>query len=220
MENEIKNTLDFVNKAMQQEHENYKSLFVFLQRYKELRQKSEAKLPYHINVIDELRANENAHSRILAKLLQQKTPQSRFEILESFIEYLIEQKSTSFCNIKIESPIITQEIERIDLWVRDKTYAIIIENKIHYAGDKERQLERYIDKTIEKEGLINEQIFVIYLSPRHEEPDIQSWGKYKGEFKERYLNLSFNDDILLWLKEKVLPNVKQKDVFLRSAIEQ
>ena len=29
-----------------------------------------AKQPYHINVIDELHANENANSRILAKLFQ------------------------------------------------------------------------------------------------------------------------------------------------------
>ena len=201
-----------MNKVIQQEHEECNSFFVFLNRYKELYQKAEAKQPYHINVIDELHANENAHSRILAKLLQQE------EILESFIECLTEKRCGSFDKIKIESPTVTQETERIDLWIRDKTYAIIIENKIHYAGDQERQLERYIDKT--REGFCNEQIYVVYLSPRWEEPDEQSWGEYKDEFKERYLNLSFSDDILLWLKEKVLPNVKLKDVFLRSAIEQ
>ncbi|MDR0982489.1 MAG: PD-(D/E)XK nuclease family protein [Culturomica sp.] len=219
MNNEIKNTLDFINKVMQQGQKEYKPFFAFLQRFEELRKKTEAKSPYHINVIDELHANENAHSRILAKLLQQKTVYNRFEILESFIEYMTEQKSASFYKLKIESPIITQETERIDLWIRDKTYSIIIENKIHYAGDQERRLERYIDKTIEK-GFSIEKIFVVYLSPRREEPDLQSWGKYKNEFRERYLNLSFSNDILHWLKEKVLPNVRLKDVFLRSAIEQ
>ncbi|MCL1867602.1 MAG: PD-(D/E)XK nuclease family protein [Paludibacter sp.] len=215
----FKNTLDFINKAILQEQGEYRYLFAFLRQYEELHKKTKAKLPYHINVIDELHANENAHSRILVKLLQQKTPHSRFDILESFIEYLIEQKSALFSNIKIEKPTITQETERIDLWIRDKTYALIIENKIHYAGDQERQLERYIDKTKEN-GFRNEQIFVVYLSPRREEPDAQSWGKYKDEFQKRYLNLSFNHDIILWLKEKVLPDVKLKDVFLRSAIEQ
>lgn len=218
-EDDIRNDLNFINKVMAQEPENGEQVFAFLKKFKEISSKEEVKLPYHINVIDELNANENAHSRILAKLLQQKNPESnRFEILESFVQYL-KKKSDSFCNITIENPDITQETERIDLWVRDKTYAIIIENKIHYADDKERQLERYIDKTKAK-SFRNEQIFVIYLSPRYEEPDIQSWGKYKDEFQERYLNLSFNDDILLWLKEKVLPNVKLRDVFLRSAIEQ
>ena len=194
--------------------QNQENLFAFMNRYAELYQKEEVKLPYHVNIIDELHANENAHSRILAKLLQQR------EILESFIEYLTEKKHGSFGNIKIESPKITQEKERIDLWIREKNkYAIIIENKVHYAGDQERQLERYIDKTI-KEGFVKEQIYVVYLSPQHKEPNEQSWGKYKNKFQERYLNLSFNNDILYWLKEKALPNVKHKDVFLRSAIEQ
>jgi len=223
MENEIKNTLDFINNAMktekEQELKTYKDLFILLQRYDAFYKKVALKLPYHINVIDELYANENAHSRILAKLLQQKTSYNRFEILESFIEYMTEQKSASFSKIKIKNPIITQETERIDLWIRDNNYAIIIENKIHYACDQKRQLERYISKTKDK-GFKDEQIYIVYLSPRCEEPDFQSWGKYKDIFNERYLNLSFNDDILKWLNEKVMPNLKLKDEFLRSAIEQ
>ena len=191
-----------------------------MERYKEAYKNIKVKLPYHINVIDELYANENAHSRILAKLLQQKTPDNRYEIFESFIEYIkTEYKLDSFKNISIEKPVITQETERIDLWIRDNKYAIIIENKIHYAVEQEKQLERYIKKTLDKEKNIK-NIFVVYLSSRHEDPSDQSWGKYKEEFKERYLNLSFEVDILKWLNEKVLPNLKLKEVFLRSAIEQ
>ncbi len=219
MESERKNTSD-TNKAIQKEQETYKDFFVFLQQYKEAYKKIKEKIPYHINVIDELYADENAHSRILAKLLQQKTPHNRYEIFESFIEYIkTECKLDSFGNISIEKPVITQETERIDLWIRDKEYAIIIENKIHYAVDQEKQLERYIKKTLD-EGFNIKNIFVIYLSPRGEDPSDQSWGKYKEELKERYLNLSFEVDILKWLNEKVLPNLKLKDVFLRSAIEQ
>jgi predicted DNA-binding protein len=192
----------------------------FLQRYNEQQQKSEAKLPYHINVIDELRANENAHSRILVKLLQQKTADNRFEILEGFVAFLVEKESHSFGNIKIENPTITQEIGRIDLWIRDKTYAIVVENKIHYANDGDKQLARYIEKTKEDTGFRDEQVFVLYLSPRSENPDEQSWGTYKKTFEERFLNLSFSEDIIYWLKEKLLPNLKLKDVYLRSAIEQ
>jgi hypothetical protein len=39
-------------------------------------------------------------------------------------------------------------------------------------------------------------------------------------YKNRYLKLSFKDDILNWLKEKVLPEIKLKNVYLRSAVEQ
>ncbi|MGL4956444.1 MAG: PD-(D/E)XK nuclease family protein [Bacteroidales bacterium] len=220
MHSEIKDTLDFVEKFVLQEQNNTKSLLEYLQRYGELLLKLEAKQPYHINLIDELRANENAHSRILGKLLQQTTSHNQFEILKSFIEYLTEKNPALFYNLKIENPIITQEKERIDLWIRDnKNYAIVFENKIHYACEQDKQLERYIDKTIEQ-NFENEQIFVIYLSPRHEEPSEQSWGKYKDDFKDRYLNLSFDSDILQWLNEKVLPNIRLKDVFLKSAVEQ
>lgn len=37
----------------------------------QLYESNKAELPYHINVIDLLHANENAHSRILLQLLQQ-----------------------------------------------------------------------------------------------------------------------------------------------------
>ncbi len=219
MESERKDTSDFFKKKVQPEQETYKDFFNFLERYKEAYKNIKVKLPYHINVIDELYANENAHSRILAKLLQQKTPDNRYEIFESFIEYIkTEYKLDSFKNISIEKPVITQETERIDLWIRDNKYAIIIENKIHYAVEQEKQLERYIKKTLEEKNIKN--IFVVYLSSRHEDPSDQSWGEYKEEFKERYLNLSFEVDILKWLNEKVLPNLKLKEVFLRSAIEQ
>jgi len=197
-----------------------KELWKFISDFTEKYHKEERKLPYHINLIDELRADENAHSRILEKLLKQKNSNGELEILKSFIQYL-KDKSVAFENINVRNPDITQEAERIDLWIRDKSgnYAIIIENKVNYAGDQERQLERYIDKTIEN-GFDEKQIFILYLSPRHEEPDTQSWGEYKDEFRERYLNLAFSKDIIFWLKEKVLPNVRLKDVFLRSAVEQ
>ena len=89
----------------------------------------EAKLPYHLNVIDELYINENGHSRILAKLLQYKSQTQQYEMLESLIDFIAENlKKDSFGSIKVVNPEITQEKERIDLWVREKgQYAIIFE---------------------------------------------------------------------------------------------
>jgi hypothetical protein len=217
----IKSDSNFINKVMQ-ETENDCQIFYFLAKFKEIGEKAKSKLPYHINVIDELYANEIAHSRILTKLLQQRIfENNRFEILENFVHYL-KKKSGSFGNIIIENPEITQETKRIDLWIRDKNYAIIVENKIHWASDQKTQIERYIDTT-QNDGFEETQIYVIYLSPDYEkESDMQSWGKYyDGKIhRERYVQLSFRDDILLWLKEDVLPNVRIKDTYLRSAIEQ
>jgi hypothetical protein len=68
-----------------------------------------------------------------------------------------------------------------------------------------------------------EQIYVLYLPPTYEkEPNKDSWGKYyESEIhNKRYLNLSFKDDILPWLQNHLLPNIRLKDKYLSSAIEQ
>lgn len=183
-----------------------------------IKKEVEKKLPYHINVIDLLWANENAHSRILAHLLKQND-NGKFEILENFCRYL-SRKNENF-NLKISNPIITFEKDRIDILVQqDKDFALIIENKIHNASDQSEQLKRYIDKVKEKCKCEEEKIYLLYL-PRDEYKIVndQSWGKYKDGFAKRFINLSFKD-ILYWLKEDVLPNIKIKDIYLKSALEQ
>ena len=192
---------------MEEQEKNYREFFDFLSEFTIKYREEECKLKYNVNLIDILGADENAHSRILEKLLKIKNFDSqRFEVLESFIQY-VQKKAIAFGGIKIEKPEITQETERIDLWVRDENYAIIIENKIHHADDKEEQLSRYIEKT-KRHNYENEQIYIVYLNDY--EPDEQSWGEYKEKYKNRYVRLSFNEDILSWLKEEILPWVNDK----------
>lgn len=200
------------------EEQDLKELLKFSEEFREKKKVEENKLPYHVNIIDELHINENGHSRVLTKLLQYKNEKNEYEILQSLLDS-VKQKNPNFGEIKITNPTITQEKERIDLWVRDDNYAIIFENKVYNAEDQDAQIRRYIERTKEKkyeEG----QIFVIYLSREGKEPDSQSWGEYKESFKSRYINLSFRYDILPWLKSIVIPNVRQKDVFLSSALLQ
>ena len=189
----------------------------FMERYRA----AASTLPYHINIVDELRAGENAHSRILTRLLQQKTEGGKFEILESLIRY-IGKKRASFGGIAVKNPEITQEKERIDLWVRDKDgkYAIVFENKVHGARDAGEQLSRYIDRT-KDHGFSEEQIYVVYLSRTGEkQPDEQTWGGYREKFEDRYVNLSFQDDILRWLTDRVPSEVSAHGKYLSSALEQ
>ena len=61
--------------------EEYKKLLIFADSFKEALTKEKRQLPYHINVIDELHINENAHSRILLKLLQFRNTKGEYEIL-------------------------------------------------------------------------------------------------------------------------------------------
>ena len=193
--------------------------------------RKEKELPYNINVIDELHANENAHSRILCKLLQYKDSSNKFRILEDLIQYISQLDGREeFANIEIVSPNITQEQERIDLWVRDNVtgYAIIFENKVKGAGDQPNQLARYIKKTIDQNVSI-ETIYVVYLTADRHEPADDSWVyvdesgnqvNYKKVFEERYVNLSYKTHILPWLAESILPNCIIKEELLISAIKQ
>lgn len=188
-------------------------------------------LPYHLNVIDELHINENAHSRILCKLLQYQSESGKYEFLESLIKYIInkDKHNESFSKIKIKNPEITQEKERIDLWVKDKEYAIIFENKVYDATDQEAQIARYINKT-RVCNFEDDKIYVIYMPSTGEcETSEQTWidnsdpknqKDLKEKFQERYVKLSFREDILDWLKEHVLPNIKYKDQYLLNAILQ
>ena len=227
IEQQFDNILDFNNRLTDDSKNNFQELLIFLDDFNKIYKEEEKKLPYHINLIDELHANENAHSRILEKLLQQQKPTNKkYEILESFLEFIKEKyyNKEDFNKINIQKPQITQEKERIDLWIRDFDYTIVLENKVAWASDQPNQLERYIDIT-KKYGFKDkeEQIYVLYLPPTYEkEPTKQTWGKYyKSDIRtKRYLNLSFKDDILPWLKNLVLPNIRLKDKYLSSSIEQ
>lgn len=199
---------------------------ILLEQFSRIYYAEKEKLPYHINLLDDLRVDENAHSKILQKLLKYHTSKTlRYEILENFIEFVLEKypEKTEFKKILVSLPLITQEVQRIDLWIRDSgKYAIIFENKVKNAIDQKDQLQRYIEST-KQAGFGEEQIFVIYLPPTYQkEPDVYSWGHYyEGNIQtDRFLNLSFKDDILPWLKNKLLPEIKLKDKFLISSIEQ
>ncbi|MDR3706081.1 MAG: PD-(D/E)XK nuclease family protein [Paludibacteraceae bacterium] len=213
---------DEINKfSYTQDIRNFNKLNEFSNSFMKVYNIEKAKLPYHINILDLLWANENAHSRIFAELLKQKNG-NKFEILESFLEYL-EEINPNF-NYRPNKPIITSEKDRIDLLISDKEYVLIIENKIHYAVDQEHQIARYIEK-VKPKGYKESQIYVIYLT-RNEDKTLtdQSWqsqgADYKERFKERYFPLTFRNDILPWLKNNVLPNCKIKDVYLKSTLEQ
>jgi hypothetical protein len=203
----------------------YNSILDIAQKAKKEHDRLQDQEPYQINVIDELHINENAHSRILSKLLQYRDPEGRYIILESLIEFIKGRGSSKeLKNISIKSPCVTQEKGRIDLWVRDystKT-ALIFENKIYGAGDRDKQLFRYIEKTRNdrKHRFEDSEIFVFYLTKFGDDPSEQTWGAEKYNFRNRYLALSFRYHILHWLKSIVIPRIPQKDDYLRSAILQ
>ena len=119
-------------------------LLKFASEFSSIKEEEQKKLPFHLNLVDQLHINENAHSRILMHLLSYKNDNGKYVFLTSLIDLIKEKQSGDFGKITIESPQITQEKERIDLWVRDNDYAIIFENKIYNAADLDAQISRYI----------------------------------------------------------------------------
>ncbi len=180
------------------------------------------KQPYHLNIIEELHINENAHSRILAKILQYRDQERKYVFLESLLEYINDKEGSScdFSKINIVSPEITQEKDRIDVLIMNKDSAIIIENKICGAVDQDKQLSRYIDR-IQKKEYSKADIYIVYLTKYYQSPSSDTWSskREESEYSARFLNLSYMYDILLWLK-KELDILPCKEIELRSALEQ
>lgn len=176
-----------------------------------------SKLPYQINLIDELRAVENAHSRILVKLISYSEGK-KFPFLEIFFALL----GLDFGKIMVKKPVFTAEKHRIDALISDRIgqYSVIIENKVHGAIDQEEQIEKYINNQI-KNGFKYEQIFVVYLTKEGGSPSLTSLSnKKRNEIKNRYIEINFNEHIIPWIEEKILPTCHDKDILLVSAIHQ
>ena len=182
---------------------------------------------YNANIITELHANENAHSRILRMLLQYDNGKKEYPILRKFLE--IPNLKKVFGNTDFKSPIFRNEQERIDVLIEEPpSFAIIIENKIKGAPDQERQLERYIE-SVNGHRVPYDNIYAIYLtdSGGKEVSDLSftDVAKKRLGYKDendmgRFVPMNYRYDILPWLEKKVLPNCSYKEDLLLSALKQ
>lgn len=181
---------------------------------------------YNINLIDELHAGENAHSRILRMLLQYRK-KNEYPVFASFVDWVLRYTDVTD-KIEIVAPRFTCEEERIDVLVEEVPhYAFIIENKIHCAIDQQQQIERYVDLVI-RHGVPVEHIYVIYLTSdgNKEVSDISLTVKAKEQLgitegtSGRFIEMNYRDDILPWLEEQVLPECTVREELLVSAVRQ
>ena len=194
-----------------------RALLGLAENYRSKREEKLGELPFLYNVLEEVRVNENAHTRLLMRLLEYPPA------LSSFLAWL-EKKYTSFDPPKVDKPNITAEKHRIDGLIQEEgKYAIIIENKVCGAVEQEGQLGRYIDKCRELR-YAQSRIYILYLFDRPgNDPSPQTWGEYKAEdFGGRYLVLSYKQDIIPWLKTflKKHKGTEEKTKVLREGIAQ
>ena len=190
-----------------------------------LRAKEDGKLPYNFNLIDELgkRATENANTRILLKLLNYRR-NGEFIYLKSFLEMMLSKKpGLDFPMDKVVRPSIDFNREYIDGLIEEQSgdYAVIIENKINWAVDQNCQIERYYN-TVRSHGVDESHIYVIYLtSDGNKEVSTNSLPEYlKESLGDRFIEMDYRHDILPWLKDDILPEVKIKEVLIESGIRQ
>lgn len=222
---EFKSALYFCNSIVNQNITTYRNLFTTLNKFKELYKEEKSNLPYHINLIDELHADENAHSRILAKLLRYKED-NKYPFLKSFF--------TNLCGLDliIEKPRVEKvdSCGRIDIPIFDEKYVVVIENKVTDKAtdqntDKGGQLARYIETIHENFKKPFESIYVVYTPKYTREPMSECWvnkenHSYQSEFSSRYFSMSYRDKIYPWLRDEILPNIADKDLYLQSAVQQ
>jgi hypothetical protein len=206
---------------MQQEFDD---LLNFIDEFEFRYQEEQDSLPFHFNIVDELHVNENAHTRILMKLLQYEKGK-KFPILLSFIKFLSAYFNDDF---QICKPRLYIGLEFIDGLIEDPGhYAIIIENKVCGAVDQDSQLERYIE-TIEKHGFNSSDIYVIYLTLDGNKTASnysftlkakKKLGFIDNQSTGRFIQINYNQHILPWLKEVIAPTYREED-FLYSGIFQ
>lgn len=211
--------------TIQEIEEKFKAILDAAHQYSVLYEKEKDKFPYRLNVIKELHDDENAHSRILIRLLQYKDGND-YVWLRFFINRMNDCCEDGV-NIEISNPSIDTEHStgdgRIDgLILEEGKYAIIIENKIWDAVDQNEQIDKYVKYVNQQRDVDTKSIFVIYLTRNGSK--VVSKDSLSEETKKtlgnHFLPMSFQYDILPWLEEDVLPNCKIKEKCLETAVYQ
>lgn len=141
---------------------------------------------------------------------------------------MMQSKCCADVDMKVNTPIFTNEENRIDLFIKEKNkYAIIVENKIWGAVDQKEQIERYVEYALSC-SIPRNKIYVIYLTGdgSKEITDYSLTDKAKRTLRVtnkndgRFIAMNFKDDIIPWLEEIItLDNVKPEPL-LSSAIIQ
>lgn len=121
--------------------------------------------------------SEPITSQILANILKYTDENHRNVLLESCIKSFVNK------DIVVENPIITAEKQHFDVAVRDKHYAIIIENKLKDAVFQRNQLARYIARM--KEHNYSENNIFIVIMPQFYDTKIRlSAGRLPKDWRE------------------------------------
>ena len=191
------------------EFEKLEEFFEFIKNTKSIIEEQKRRgLNDYNPLLEVLKASDEVklHSGMLASILNPKGKHYQDDLfLQKFIKMLN-------INFDTKNVILKKEYKNIDIYLTDGNKHIIIENKI-YADDQPCQISRYIKNIKKQYGTNDEDIFVVYITNQNKTcPDghvcengyIKPNTKCKEkeiDFKIKYKRLSYQKDILNWLKE-------------------
>jgi ribosomal protein S8 len=140
----------------------------------------------------------NLHSKFIYELLNSNGSHQKNNI---FLNLFIEE-----INSELADSIVTEELtadrekSNIDILLKSKNQAIIIENKIS-TQDHSNQLSRYLN-IIKKEGYEEKNISLIYLTLFNEEPN-------EEKVRDITINLTYETNIKNWIEQciKEVPTI-------------
>ena len=189
----------------------------------------ERKHKTQFNVIDELHADENAHTRILVSLLKVDSVRKSFlqmvrSKLGSNATVLSDNaiEHTTADEVKIFSQYVDAQIVHQSM-MASESLAIIIENKIKGAVDQPNQLKRYIDTIRNTYQIKDKSIIVLYLTLDGDKTvSKESLPKEYEDQICKYLPLSYKEDIIPWLRYRLSFSLEQilNQPYLSSGITQ
>ena len=170
---------------------------------------------FSFNVLDDVQLNENAHTRILVKLLQHP------EIGRSFLRMLGESFPDSGLKKLVEDsgedvPKTSCFSENVDARIRLKDISVLVENKVKDADDQDAQIDRYVEAEENKNGGKG-LTFVVYLTKDGKKKvSDASFARtrellgYRSEADYgRFLAANYRDHILPWLRNSVFAWAKE-----------
>ena len=154
----------------------------------------------------------NLHSKFIYTILNEK--KYGYEFLLSFLKNIgLDLADIDKSSVKIEREKASP-YGRLDLYIElranDELYSIAIENKI-YAGDQNKQLDRYlafldeINKGKEK--------YLYYLTLDGHDPSSESCSNLS-----KVINISYSENILNWIGEAI--SISAKEAKLREVLVQ
>lgn len=135
---------------------------------------------------------ENEHTHLLFQLLNLKFKNGTLV----FFDFLKKCCPKIASKTAFAVPSIKDQVDYMDILVRENDSALIIESKIKGEEDGLHQIAHYIKKEID-DGCKLSKIFVVHITD--EEPQNHTLGKYEEDIAPRYVRVS-KKEMLEWLK--------------------